>query len=214
MVDPNDFIIVRKRKKYKFAKFSNAENCFELEQWEKRKIDVVEVGAGNGLFLVELAARYPDSTFVAIDVKADRLQMGAYQALERQITNIFFVRARADQIEQVLMPYSIKQLWLAFSDPFPRKRSARRRMTHPLYLEMYKRVLSRQGALYCKHDSREFFHWTLEQFVEVNWSIDELSFNLHESNLPEDYKVLTTYEKKWLHEGSETNFVKATPKII
>ena len=86
-VDPNQFVIARKRKKYKFAKFHNAKNCFELDEWRdfyqqhQPGFSRLEVGAGTGLFSVELAARYPDKLFAAIDVKADRLQKGAYIAL-------------------------------------------------------------------------------------------------------------------------------------
>ena len=78
MIDPDQFIITRKRKKYKFAKFANSLLCFEFDEWQSVHTDVLEVGAGTGLFSVELASRYPDKQFVAVDVKADRLQTGAY----------------------------------------------------------------------------------------------------------------------------------------
>src|SRR5687767_11380825 len=136
-VDPNDFIITRKRKKYKFAKFANSPLCFELEQWEKSAADIVEVGAGNGLFSVELAARYPAKTFVAVDVKADRLQSGAYEAEARGLKNIQFVRARADQLNELFTEHSVEQLWLTFPDPFPKKRSAGRRLTNMTFLHTY-----------------------------------------------------------------------------
>lgn len=209
LLNPDDFIITRKRKKYKFAKFQNAENCFELEEWKRNPIDVVEIGAGTGLFGVELAARYPEKTFAAVDVKADRLQKGAYEALERGISNISFIRARADQVDELFEDQSLEALWLTFPDPFPRERSERRRMTHPIYLEKYAKLLRLNGSFYLKHDNREFFHWSLEQLVTEKWHIDELSFNLHESELSDDYKILTTYEKRWLAEGLQTNFVKA-----
>ena len=137
ILNPEDFIITRKRKKYKFAKFHNAENCFEFAEWQKRPIDVVEIGAGNGLFSVELAARHPEQMFAAVDVKADRLQHGAYKALERGVTNIAFVRARADQVDELFEANSLSQVWLTFPDPFPRSRSAGRRMTHPTFLAKY-----------------------------------------------------------------------------
>lgn len=213
ILNPDDFIIARKRKKYKFAKFSNAENCFEFDELIQGKslgdVNVVELGAGTGLFSVELAARHPDRQFVAVDVKADRLQKGAYEALERGIINVRFVRARADQIEELFSAESLEALWLTFPDPFPRERSARRRMTHPIYLERYAKLLKKSGAFYLKHDNKEFFHWSLEQLVEQKWHIMELSFDLHESDLSDDYKVQTTYEKRWLKEGLTTNFVKA-----
>lgn len=209
-LDPNDFVITRKRKKYKFAKFHNAENCFEFDEWKKQAVDVVELGAGTAFFGVELARRHPDMQFVAVDVKADRLQKGAYLALELGVKNIRFVRARADQINELFEVHSLKAIWLTFPDPFPRDRSARRRMTHPIYLEKYEQLLEQGGSFYLKHDNRDFFHWSLEQLVAQKWHVRELSFDLHESELSDDYKIQTTYEKRWLGEGLVTNFVRVT----
>ncbi len=208
-VDPKEFIITRKRKKYKFAKFGNAANCFEFDEWDKRPVNVVEIGAGTGLFSLELAAVHPDLTFVAVDVKADRLQHGAYRALERGIDNVLFVRARGDQIDQLFDEHSLAGVWVTFPDPFPRRRSAGRRLTHPTYLAKYAALLRPDGALYLKHDNPEFFAWSLEQLVATGWRIDELSFDLHESQLSDEYKIKTTYELRWLDEGRTTNFVRA-----
>ncbi len=210
MIDPNEFIITRKRKKYKFALYANSPLCFEIDQWSKRPVDCVELGAGTGHFSVELAARYPDKTFVAVDVKADRLQTGAKEAADRGITNVLFLRARADQLVDLFDSQSLQSLWLTFPDPFPKKRSAGRRMTHPNYLNMYQSLLSSGGAFYLKHDDRNFFHWSIEQLVTQQWRIDELSFDLHESDLSDDYKILTPYEERWLQDGLTTNFVKAS----
>ena len=208
-VDPKDFIITKKRKKYKFALFANSPVCFELDEWNKRHADVLELGAGTGLFSVELAARYPDKVFVAVDVKADRLQKGALAATERGLTNIYFVRTRADQLGDIVPAHSLESLWITFPDPFPKKRSARRRMTHAHYLELYAGLLNGSGAMYLKHDNQDFFNWSLEQIVRSKWYIDELSFDLHDSELSGDYKIQTTYETRWLGEGLVTNFVKA-----
>lgn len=208
-INPSDYVIRRRRKKYKFAKFRGAMNCFEFGEWTRRKADVIEVGAGTGLFCVELAAVYPNKFFLAIDVKADRLQRGAYEAIERGITNIAFVRCRADQITELFPRHSITQVWLTFPDPFPKKRSTGRRLTHRSFLAKYQLLLQKNGALYLKHDSRDFFDWSLEQLVAEKWRIEELSFDLHASELSNDYKIFTTYEKRWTDEGLATNFVKA-----
>lgn len=212
-VDPHQFIISRKRKKYKFALFANSPICFELAEWRQQVVDVVEVGAGTGLFSVELATRHPDQTFVAVDVKADRLQKGAQLAQERGLTNIWFVRARADQLGELVPESSLREIWLTFADPFPKKRAARRRMSHALYLKIYANLLRPDGVFLLKHDNRDFFHFSLEQLVSEKWHIDELSFDLHDSDLSDDYKILTTYEQRWLGEGLVTNFVKATPTL-
>lgn len=210
VLNPNDFVISRKRKKYKFAKFFNSTLCYEFDEWKKQSVDVIEMGAGTGLFSVELATRYPEKTFVAIDIKGDRLQKGAYEAEARGLKNVRFLRARADQIDDLFPKNHIGVIWLTFPDPFPRDRSARRRMTHPLYLEKYAALLKPEGEFYLKHDNPTFFSWSLEQLVAENWIIRELSFDLHESELNYDYKIKTTYEIKWLDEGLKTNFVKAT----
>jgi tRNA (guanine-N7-)-methyltransferase len=208
-VDPTEFIIKRKRKLYRFALFANSPLCFELNEWEPRKVDVVELGAGTALFSVELAMRHPRRQFLAVDVKADRLQKGAELAAERRLKNIHFVRARADQLGELVKPQSLKSIWLTFPDPFPKKRAAARRMTHPTFLKSYKKLLVPGGSFYLKHDNRDFFQWSLEQLVADRWHIDELSFDLHDSDLHDDHKVLTTYEQRWLGKGLSTNFVKA-----
>ena len=216
LLNPDDFVIARKRKKYKFAKFHNAENCFEFDEWrdfyQQRQPSVsrLEVGAGTGLFSVELAARYPDKLFAAIDVKADRLQKGAYIALERGLKNIYFIRARADQISDLFALSTLVNIWVTFPDPFPKKRAAGRRLTHPYFLRRYAQLLQPGGELLFKHDDRDFFCWSLEQLVAEKWQITELSFDLHESSLDDEYKIMTTYEQRWLNEGKVINFVKAT----
>lgn len=211
-LNPDDFIISRKRKKYRFALFHNAKNCFELEEWttwEDERPLTIEVGAGTALFLVELAARYPEKRFIALDVKADRLQYGARAAIEQGLTNIRFIRARADQLLEVVKPSSVSELWLTFSDPFPRDRDAKRRLTAPRFLASYKQALVPAGQILQKTDSHDLFDWSLQQLVENGWMITELSFDLHEGELSDDYKIKTTYEQKWHLEGLKTYFVSA-----
>lgn len=210
-IDPNDFIITRKRKKYRFAKFALADNCYEIADWKRRVVDVVEIGAGTGVFSVELAARHPEWQFVALDVKGDRLQKGAHIALDEAVTNVSFLRARADQIVELFDERSVQSIWLTFPDPFPKRRSAGRRLTHPTFLKKYQALLRDGGAFYLKHDNRDFFQWSLEQLVAEGWVIDELSFDLHQSGLDDDYKILTAYESRWLAEGLATNFLRARP---
>ncbi len=207
-VDPNQFIITRKRKKYKFALFHNSPLCFEFDEWIERKVDCLEIGAGTGLFSVELALRHPEKTFLAIDVKGDRLQKGAKIAEGKGLENVFFVRARADQIDQLVEQNSLEQIWVTFPDPFPRKHSTGRRLTHPNFLKKYSSLLKSDGSLLIKHDDHIFFCWSLEQLVVEKWQIKELSFDLHESALNDEYKIMTTYEQRWIGEGKTINFVR------
>lgn len=211
MLDPKDYIITRKRKKYKFALFANSPICFEYEQWERAEVDILEIGAGTGFFGVALARHAPQKSVVAVDVKADRLIKGALRATEQQVANIRFLRARADQLHEAIRPHSVENLWITFPDPFPRERSQNRRLTNPKFLSIYKNLLKKNGTLHFKTDARDLFDWSLEQLVQQGWAIRELSFDLHESDLDDHYKIETTYEARFRKEGLPIYFVKATP---
>lgn len=212
LLDPTDFIIMRKRKKYKFALFANSPLCFEAEEWTGQELaEIVELAAGTGLFAVSLAESSRQQT-LAVDVKADRLQAGARLATEKGLTNLRFLRARIeDQLVDLLQPGTVRQLWITFPDPFPKQRSAKNRLTHPKFLALYKQLLAPAGELYFKTDSHDLFIWSLEQLVNEGWQLTELSFDLHESELAAYYKVKTTYETRFTAEGLPTHFVRATP---
>ena len=211
-LNPDDYIITRKRKKYKFALFANSALCFEADEWAGQPpAEIVELAAGTGLFGVSLAEATGKPT-VAVDVKADRLQTGARAATEKGLTNIRFLRARIeDQLADLLPAATVEQLWVTFPDPFPKRRSAKNRLTHPKFLALYRQLLSPTGAFYFKTDSHDLFNWSLEQLVAEGWKIQQLSFDLHESDLDDAYKVKTTYEQRFTAEGLPTHFVKAVP---
>ena len=213
-LNPDDYIITRKRKKYKFALFANSPLCFEADEWAgQAPAEIVELAAGTGLFGVSLAEATGKQT-LAVDVKADRLQTGARTAADKGLTNIRFLRARIeDQLGDLLQPHTVEQLWVTFPDPFPKKRFAKNRLTHPKFLALYRQLLIPTGALYFKTDARDLFTWSLEQLVQEGWTISELSFDLHESLLPDAYKVMTTYERRFVSEGLSTHFVRATPPV-
>lgn len=213
-----DFIITRKRKKYKFARFSDLENCYEADEFRRNREQyglrsdtdlVIELGSGTGLFLVELAKRRPDRQLVAVDVKSDRLYTGAKLAKENDISNIIFVRAHADQLLDIFSENSLKELWLTFSDPFPKKRHAKHRMSHPSFLRQYRKLLKSTGIIHFKTDNSALFNWSLEQFVSEGMILRRLSFDLHNSSLPDEYKVMTTYEKRYTAEGAPIYCVDA-----
>lgn len=216
-LNPNDFVITRRRKKYKFAQFANLENCFELAQWtfpETDKPVTLEIGAGTALFSVELATRHPERFFIALDVKADRLQKGARAAVELGLSNIVFIRSRADQLDTIAPPHSIDEIWATFPDPFPKKRAAKHRLSHPRFLALYSSALREGGQLLLKHDNLAFFTWSLEQLVHEKWTIAQLTFDLHDSDMSDEYKIETTYETRWRSEGGTINFVRAVNSFL
>ena len=208
----NDLVITRRRKKYKFAKFNKLGNCFQLKDWInssqirllKGKKVIIEIGAGSALFLVSLAKLHPENFYIAVDIKSDRLYRGAKQATEEKIKNIVFIRSDIWQLTEIISKNSVDEIWLTFSDPYPSKSDARHRLTHPRFLEMYKNILrsnSKSSQLHFKTDSETLFGWSLEQFKENGWDIKNISRDLHNSDLPDEYKIMTTYEERFVSEG-------------
>lgn len=215
-MNADDFVITKRRKKYKFARFAELPNCYEVAEWKESGFKNatlshyrIELGAGTGLFLLEHARNNPDQIFVAIDVKADRLYTGAKKAAEEHIGNIFFVRAHASQLIECFAPHSVSELWLTFSDPYPKKRHAKHRMTHQKFLRLYQLLLDDKGLLYFKTDNHALFDWTLMQLVQFGAFLRHLDYDLHQSSLPEECKIMTSYEQRFVREGLPIYFVSA-----
>jgi tRNA (guanine-N7-)-methyltransferase len=226
-LDPRGLVITRKRKKWKFAHFDVWPNCFELNRqdpknlknnlsnyFEEQKLGdkplVLELAAGSAEFSLELARRHPDKNFVAIDIKSDRLYTSAKKAQEGDIKNIVFVRMNLIELGEVFVDNSVDEIWITFPDPHPKKRSAKHRLTNKSFLRQYRNILKAKGEIKFKTDNTDLFNWSLEQFVADNWQIHELSFDLHESDLPDDYKIKTAYERKFTAKGIVTKFVAAS----
>jgi tRNA (guanine-N7-)-methyltransferase len=212
--------ITRKRKLWKFAHFDEWQNCFQSKDvtpklWETYFSNVqplvVEIGAGTADLSVGLARAEQAKNFVAVDVKSDRLYTGAKVALNEPILNIAFVRGQLREMNELFAPRSISELWVTFPDPFPRDKQAKHRLTHPKFLKMYQDLLAAEGTLKFKTDNRELFLWSLEQLVAEGWRVTELSFDLHESDLPQDYKITTHFERKYMEKGVPINYVTALP---
>lgn len=217
-------VITRKRKKWKFAHFDAWENCFSFQRngdpsfvkkqlttcFQGRTLEsrplILELAAGNAQFSLELARRHQENNYIAIDVKSDRLYTSAKKALKEGVGNIAFLRMDIKDLDEVFSKNSVETIWLTFPDPYPKDRWAKHRLSHVSFLQQYRNILSDTGMLKFKTDSRDLFLWSLEQFVTEKWQFQELSFDLHESDLPEDYKVKTYYEERFTSQGIPTNF--------
>lgn len=217
ITEPQALFITRKRKKWKFAHFDDWPNCFQGEHvtprfWAEYFDDsqplVVEVGAGTADLSLGLAQANPHQNYVAVDIKSDRLYAGAKYALEHEIKNIAFVRAHLSDITKLFAQQSIRELWITFPDPFPRKRQAKHRLTHPSFLQKYCSLLTADGTVRFKTDNRQLFLWSLEQIVEQQVRITKLSFDLHTSKFPEAFKITTYYERKFQAQDIPINFVE------
>ncbi|OGJ45461.1 hypothetical protein A3J23_01125 [Candidatus Peregrinibacteria bacterium RIFCSPLOWO2_02_FULL_48_14] len=156
---------------------------------------ILELGCGNGDYTLELAARFPSKIVVGVDIKGSRLWHGAKKALQSGLKNARFLRVRIEDLADFFAEAEIDEIWLPFPDPHPTKGNAKRRLTFPRFLEIYRRLLKPRGFLHLKTDNEALFRYTLgilpgEGFeaVEVLWDSPP-------------GEVQTLYEKKYLEEG-------------
>jgi tRNA (guanine-N7-)-methyltransferase len=218
--DADRLVITRRRKKYKFAMFNQLDNCYQLDEWlvASRTVLpadwplVLEVGAGTGLLAVELAKQHPENFYLAIDIKSDRLYTGAKLAHELKLGNIAFIRSEVSHLLEITLPASVSEIWLTFSDPYPRKGDAKHRLTAPRFLTMYSQLLRPDGILRFKTDDRALFDWSLEQFAQTGWQVKFQTADLHSSEASAEAKILTSYERKFIGQGKKIGYCEIMRK--
>lgn len=174
----------------------------------------VELGMGKGQFLLSMAASYPDIQFIGME----RYDSVLYRALQRLDAegdeapgNIAFICGDAAQADLMFLPRSVDVIYLNFSDPWPKKRHANRRLTARPFLERYRRILSAPGRIEMKTDNMGLFHFTLEELTACGWEILISTENLHADPLLSAGNHLTEYEAKFSEEGHPICKVIARP---
>ena len=121
---------------------------------------ILELGCGRGEYTVALAERNPDKNYIGIDIKGARMWRGAKTATERGMSNVGFVRTRIEFIRSFFAEGEIAEIWITFPDPQLKSRRAKKRLTSPLFLADYKRMLEETGVINLKTDSKHLFNYT------------------------------------------------------
>ena len=174
---------------------------------------VLELGCGKGEYTVGLAKHFPDKNFIGLDIKGARMFIGAQEALQQQMGNVAFLRTRIDFICDYFSENEIDEIWLTFSDPQPKK--PRKRLSSPLFIERYKKILKPKGVIHMKTDSHVLFEYTEEQIKEHGYECLELTWDLYGS-LPETidtqtreiFHIKTHYEKLFTAKGSVIKYCR------
>ncbi len=158
----------------------------------------VEVGCGKGRFTVETAAQNPQMLLIAVERCADAMVVAMEKAMAMGLKNVFFVDMDAARMEECFAPGELDGLFLNFSDPWPRKKNAKRRLTHRGFLAHYSQVVRQDGEIHFKTDNRPLFAFSLEEFEAVGFPAYEVTWNLHENG---PVGIMTDYEEKFYKEG-------------
>lgn len=169
---------------------------------ERRPVHL-EIGCGKGNFACGMAAAHPEINLIAMERVADVACLALEKARDCADTrpdNLRFLIGNAEAITEWFAPHSIDCIYLNFSDPWPKKGHAKRRLTHRLFLERYRQVLAPGGVLRFKTDNVGLFDFSLEEFEAAGLTVSDLTRDLHHSPQNEG-NVMTEYEKNFSEKG-------------
>lgn len=161
----------------------------------------VEIGMGKGKFITALAQLHPEINYIGIEKFSSVLVRAIEKMEELELENLLFIRMDAEKIEEVFAEGEVNRIYLNFSDPWPKDRHAKRRLTSRRFLERYDRVLKEDGQIEFKTDNRMLFDFSLEEILQSDFVVAESSYDLHHSAMGEN-NVMTEYEEKFSSQGN------------
>ena len=171
----------------------------------------VEIGVGKGDFLTELAARNPNVNYVGLEAQQGVLYFAARKAAARQLSNVRLLVFDAAHLTELFALAEVDRIYLNFSDPWPKKRHAKRRLTSELFLERYRAVLKADGELHFKTDNMGLFDYSLETMAAEGWQLSRVTHDLHA--LGEADNIMTEYERKFSVRGAKIGRLVAHPPV-
>lgn len=171
---------------------------------------VLELGCGKGEYTVGLAAKYPDKNFIGIDIKGARFWRGAKTSQEDNLNNVAFIRTQIELIDNLFDTGEVDEIWITFPDPQIKYKRTKHRLTNSEFLQLYKKILNKDGVVNLKTDS-EFMHgYTLGLLHGEGHEVLYANHNIyHNEGSPEEVTgIQTFYEKQYLEHDKAITYIK------
>lgn len=162
----------------------------------------IEIGMGKGQFLTTLAKQNPHINYVGIEKYSSVLLRGLQKMEEDPVENVRFIRMDAETICDTFAKDEVSKIYLNFSDPWPKDRHAKRRLTSRQFFDRYDRILKADGVVEFKTDNVDLFDFSLEEVKEANWNLDAFTRDLHHDDSMNEGNVMTEYEERFSSLGN------------
>jgi tRNA (guanine-N7-)-methyltransferase len=177
---------------------------------------ILELACGKGEYAVGLGSLYPHKNFIGIDLKGNRLWVGARKALQNNLTNVAFLRTQIDQITNYFSKDEVQEIWITFPDPQLRMSKAKKRLTHPKFLRLYQLFLVAGGLIHLKTDSPELYQFTklvIDLYgCPLHQDIDDV---YKQENIASELKITTHYESLDIAGANKIHYLCfSLPEII
>ena len=183
-----------------------AEPAEKMGAWRTLKPDATalwgEVGCGKGKFTAETAQANPNVLLIAVERCREAMVVAMEKAKEMGLTNVFYIDMDVEKIEEIFAPGEIDRLFINFPDPWPRKKNAKRRLTHRGFLDKYCRVVRQGGEFHFKTDNAPLFEFSVEEFAACGLQVNNLTRDLHANGIT---GIMTGYEEKFHALGTPIN---------
>ena len=162
----------------------------------------IEVGMGKGQFIIEMARRNPEVNYIGIEKYSSVLVRAVEKLEDFEQDNLRLIRMDAENIEEVFDKDEVDRIYLNFSDPWPKDRHAKRRLTSRQFFARYDQILKKEGHLEFKTDNQDLFTFSLEEVPEAGWKLDASTRDLHNDAVLNEGNVMTEYEEKFSSKGN------------
>ncbi|WP_425378448.1 tRNA (guanosine(46)-N7)-methyltransferase TrmB [Spiroplasma endosymbiont of Polydrusus pterygomalis] len=181
------------------------------EQWKKNVFKNnntlnIEIGTGKGDFIIALAKKYPDQNFLAIERYPSVLFLALKKIIAENLPNLKIIVFDATLLTNVFAPKEINKIYLNFSDPWPKARHEKRRLTNKIFLDFYQIILQDKGEIHFKTDNDQLFQYSLTSFQDNNWKIVDYTTDLYHSSYLAN-NIPTEYEQRFVKLGKNINYL-------
>ncbi len=158
----------------------------------------VEIGSGKGRFIYTKAQTHPEHDFFGFELFDSAIVKGLNKTIKQPLPNLLWVRADAQYLSRFFDQNSLQTIYLNFSDPWPKARHEKRRLTHPSFLSQYAALLNDEGHVEMKTDNHDLFFYSRDTFLSEGWTLMEESHDLHQTDRP---NIMTEFEERFSKTG-------------
>ena len=170
---------------------------------------ILELACGRGEYTIGMAKLFPQQNFIGVDVKGNRMYIGAKKCLEEKLPNAGFLRTQIEKLADYFTPGEVDEIWITFPDPQLRISKAKKRLTHPRFLRLYQQVLQPSGVIHLKTDSPDLYHFT-KQVIELYGLtiVEDCSDVYKQPQISEELKIKTHYESLDIAQSNTIHYLK------
>ncbi len=158
----------------------------------------VEIGCGKGRFITQNAIVNPEVNYIGVERQSTIMAIAA-RHMEDDISNIALICGDVENLLDFFEVGELKRLYINFCDPWPKKKWAKRRLTHTNFLNLYQKLFGEEGEIFFKTDNRDLFEFSLNEFCKNDWKLSRISLDLHNSDF--EGNIMTEYEEKFSGRG-------------